>query len=64
MRGRRGTCSAAAPLTFLLITSTPGTAVAATTSAGTESVRVYLAIAISACINIVCKRVADIVKDI
>jgi len=55
MRGRRGTRSTTAPLTLLLITSTLGAAVTATTSASTESIRVYLVIAISACINIVYK---------
>jgi hypothetical protein len=29
-----------------------------------ENIRVYLAIAISAYVNIVCKRVAEVVKDI
>jgi len=42
----------------------PGTAVAATASAGTGSVRVYLAIAISACINIVYERVTNMAKDV
>ena len=63
MRGRRGTRSAAAP-TLLPITSTPGAAVTAAASAGIESIGVYLAIAISARINIVYKQVTNIVKDI
>ena len=64
MRGRRGTRSAAAPLTLLPIASTLGTAIAATTSASIESVRVYLAIAVSVRVNIVCKWVTKIVKDV
>jgi len=64
MHGRRGTRSTAAPLTLLPITSTPGTTIAATASASTGSIRVYLAIAISARINIVYKRVTNIVKDV
>jgi len=55
MRGYRGTQSAATPLTLLLITSTPGITIAATTSASMESIRVYLAIAVSTYINIVYK---------
>ena len=42
----------------------PGTTIAATTSAGAGSVRVYLAIAVSTRINIVYKRVTNIAKDI
>ena len=42
----------------------PGTTIAATTSAGAGSVRVYLAIAVSTRINIVYKRVTNIVKDV
>jgi hypothetical protein len=53
--GRRGTRSTAAPLTLLPIASTLNTTIAATTSASTGSVRVYLVIAISARINIVCE---------
>jgi len=55
MRSRRGTYSAAASLTLLLITSMLGTAVTITTSVSIESIRVYLAIAISVHINIVYK---------
>jgi len=54
-RGRRGTCSAATPLTLLLIAGTLGTIIAAAVSAGTGSVGVYLAIAVSVCIDIVYK---------
>ena len=64
MRSHRGTRSAAASLTLLPITSTPGTAIAATASTGMESVRVYLAIAVSAHINIVYKQVTNIAKDV
>jgi len=60
-RGRRGTCSAATPLTLSLIASTPGAAAA---FASTRSVGVYLAIAVSTRVNIVCKRVTNIAKDI
>jgi len=63
-RGYRGTRSTAAPLTLLPITGTPGAAIATTTSTGTESVRVYLAIAVSARVNIVCKWVTNIAKDV
>jgi len=54
MRSRRGIHSAAAPPTLLLIPSTPS-ATFSTTAAptGTENVGVYLAIAVSACVNIV-----------
>jgi len=61
---RRGTRSTTAPLTLSLIASTLGAAITATTSAGAGSVRVYLVITISAYINIVCKRVTNIVKDV
>jgi len=57
MHGRRGTYSAAAPFTLLLISSTPGAALGTTTTTptSTENIRVYLAIAISARVNIVYK---------
>jgi hypothetical protein len=56
MRSRRGTRSAAAPSTLLLIPSTPSATSSATiTSAKTENVRVYLVIAVSVYINIVYK---------
>jgi len=64
MRGRRGTRFAAAPPTLSPIAGMPGAAVAAAASAGTESVGVYLAIAVSAHIDIVCKRVTNIAKDV
>ena len=51
-RGRRGTRSAAAPLTLSPIASTLGAAAAST---GTRSIRVYLAIAVSIRVNIVYK---------
>ena len=60
----RGTRSTAAPLTLSPITSTPGATITATASASTGSIRVYLAIAIYTRINIVCKRVTNIAKDI
>ena len=44
--------------------STPGATVAATASASTGSVRVYLAIAVSARINIVRKRVTNMARDV
>ena len=64
MRGRRGTRSAAAPLTLLPITSTLGAAVTATASASTGSIGVYLAIAVFAYIDIVYKRVTNMAKDV
>jgi len=65
MRSRRGTCSAAAPFTLLLIPGTPSAASGTTTApAGTENVGVYLAIAISVRVNIVCKQVTEIAKDV
>jgi len=64
MRGYRGTRSTATPLTPSLITSTLGAAITATTFASTESIRVYLAIAISIRVDIVYKRVTNIAKDI
>jgi hypothetical protein len=64
MYGYRGTRSTAAPLTLLPIASILGAAITTTASASTGSVRVYLAIAVSARINIVCKQVTNIVKDV
>jgi len=63
-RGRRGTRSAAAPPTLSPIASTPGAAITTTASTSTESVRVYLVIAISARINIVCEQVTNMAKDV
>ena len=62
--GRRGTRSTAAPLTLLPIASMLGAAIATTASASARSVRVYLVIAVSAYINIVCEQVTNIAKDI
>ena len=53
---------AVTPLTLLLITGILGGATIAVTSM--EYIKVYSAIAISIYINIVYKRVTDIVKDI
>ena len=56
IRSRRGTRSTTAPPTLLLIPSTPSTASSTTAApAGTENVGVYLAIAVSARVNIVRK---------
>ena len=57
-----GTYSTITPPTLLPITSMLGTAVTAVT--GIEYIRVYLAIAISVYVNIVYKKVINIVKDI
>ena len=56
MRSYRGTNSATTSPTFLLIPSTPS-ATSGTTTAPTsmENIRVYLAIAISARVNIIYK---------
>ena len=64
MCGHRGTRSAAAPPTPSPIAGTPGAAIAATASAGTESVGVYSAITISTRVNIICKRVTNMAKDV
>jgi len=56
MRSYRGTRFAAAPLTLLLILSTPSTTFStAVTPTSTENIGVYLAIAVSAYVNIVYK---------
>jgi len=55
MYSYKGTYSTATPLTLLLIASTLGAAVTAAASTSTGSIRVYLAIAVSARINIVYK---------
>ena len=56
MRSYKGIRSAAAPPTLLLIPSTPSTVSStATTSASTKNIKVYLAIAVSICIDIVYK---------
>ena len=55
----------AASLTLLLIPGTPNTAFSTTaTLAGMENIGVYLVITISACVDIVCKQVTGIAKDI
>jgi len=65
MRSHRGTRSAAAPLTLLLIPGMPSTTSSATAApASTENIRVYLAIAVSAHIDIVYKQVTEIAKDV
>ena len=65
MRSRRGTRSVATPPTLLLIPSTPSVGSStATTPTSTENIRVYSAIAISTRSDIVCKRVAKVVKDV
>jgi len=64
MRGRKGTRFAATPLTLLLIASTLGAAITTTAFASTESIRVYLVIAVSIRVNIVYKRVTNIAKDV
>ena len=64
MRSHKGTRSITTPPTLLLIPSTPSTASSTITPTSTENIRVYLAIAISARVNIVYKRVAKVVKDI
>ena len=65
MHSYRGTRSTTTPLTLLLIPSTRSTT-SSTTAAPTsiENIRAYLGIAVSACVNIVYKRVTKIVKDI
>ena len=65
MRSHKDIHSAAAPPTLLLIPSTPSAASSTTTTpTSMENVKVYSAIAISIYINIVYKRVTEIVKDI
>jgi hypothetical protein len=65
MRSRKGTHSAVTPPTLLLIASTRGTASStAAALASTENIRVYLAITIFIRVNIVYKRVTEIVKDV
>ena len=65
MRSRKGIRSTAAPSTLLLIFTTPSvTSSTAATPTSIENIRVYLAIAVSAYINIIYKQVAEIAKDI
>ena len=64
MCSRRGIRFAASP-TLLLIPGTPSTAFStAATPASIENIRVYLAIAMFTRVNIVCKRVTKIAKDV
>ena len=58
----RGIYFVITPLTLLPITATLGGTTAATISI--KYIRVYLAITISVYINIVYKKITDIVKDI
>ena len=65
MRSYKGIHSTTAPPTLLLIPSTPSTTSStAATPTSTENIKVYLAIAISAHINIVYKQVTKIAKDV
>jgi hypothetical protein len=65
VRSRKGTRSVAAPPTLSLIPSTPGAASGTTvTPTGTENVGVYSAIAVSARVDIVRERVAEVAKDV
>ncbi|OCK88049.1 uncharacterized protein K441DRAFT_330198 [Cenococcum geophilum 1.58] len=65
MRSCRGIRSVAAPPTLSLIPGTPGAASGtAATPAGMENVRGYSAIAVSARVNIVRERVAEVAKDV
>ena len=61
---RGGICSAITPPTLLPITGTPGGGSGSNTTIGIEYIEVYSAIAISIRVNIVYKRVTDIVKDV
>ena len=60
---RGGICFTVALLTLSPITDTLGGG-GSGAATGTEYVGVYLVIAVSAYINIVCERVTNIVKDI
>ena len=64
MRSRKGTRSVAAPPTLSLIPGTPSAASGTVAPAGTENVGVYLAIAVSARVDIVRERVAEVAKDV
>ena len=65
MRSRKGIHSTAAPPTLSLIPSTPSAASStAATPTGTENIRVYSAIAVSVCVNIVYKWVTEIIKNV
>ena len=54
-----GTCSAVTPLTLLLIAGKPGAA-----AAGREYIGVYLIIAVSVRVDIVCEKVTNMAEDI
>ena len=58
-RSYKGTCSAVALPTLLPIAGKPGAA-----TAGREYIKVYSAIAVSACVNIVRKKVINMAEDI
>jgi len=65
MRSRRGTHFITASHTLLLIPSMPATTSSTiTTPISTENIKIYLAITISARVNIVYKWVTKIVKDV
>ena len=65
MHNHKNTHFAIAPPTLSPIAGILGAiAVATATSAGTGNVGVYLTIAVSACVNIICEKVTDITKDI
>ena len=64
MRSRKGTRSVAAPPTLSPIPGMPGAASGTVTPAGTENIGVYSAIAVSARVDIVRERVAEVAKDV
>ena len=64
MRSYKGTHSVATPPTLSLIPSTPSATSSTIASTSIENIRVYLVIAVSVRVNIVYKRVAEVVKDI
>ena len=55
MRSCKGTRSIATPFTLLLVPNIPSTTSSTITPTSIENIRVYLVIAISIRINIVCK---------
>ena len=63
-RSRKDIFSIATPFTLLLIPGTPSTTFSTITSTSTENIGVYLAITVFTHVNIVYKRVAEVVKDI
>ena len=65
MCSHKSTCFAAAFFILLLIPGTPSATSGTTaTPASMENVKVYSAIAISVHIDIVCKKVTEITKDV